>query len=165
MKEGGRHQPTTVESCLTMALALILTLGPSSAFAQAPVQHVPTELRASQVCSESRPASGAAGSSSLTPPSGQFLYVNSIEINGASSAALGTFGTPASASTTNLPGTISAAVFPIQTQPAGVSIGNFYYPYAGNALKSLAPGTAVTVTTPAITGVLWHIAICGYFAP
>lgn len=129
------------------------------------VQGSPTELRASQVCAESRPAAGTGGSASLTPPAGQNLYVNSIEINAASSAALASFGTPASASTTNLPGTISAGVFPITGQAAGVAVGNYFYAYSGNGLKSLAPGTAVTVTTPAITSVLWHISLCGYFAP
>jgi len=150
-------------------LAVVATLlaGASSAMAQGPtsVQHSPTELRAGQTCSESRPSSGSAGSVSLTPPASQFLYVTSVEINGASSAALGSIGTPASATTANLPGTFTMGVFPVTGQAAGVSIGNFNYPYSGNGLKSSAPGTAVTITTPAITGVLWHIALCGYFAP
>lgn len=148
-------------------LAVVMVLSASTAWAQGPtsVQGSPTELRASVTCAESRPASGSAGSASLTPPASQFLYVNSIELNAASSAALGSLGTPASASTTNLPGTISAAMFPVTGQASGVSIGNYFYAYSGNGLKSSAPGTAVTVTTPAITGVLWHIALCGYFAP
>jgi hypothetical protein len=146
--------------------ALVLLLLATPAFAQAPVQHVPTELRASQVCSDSRPAAGSAGSASLTPPAGQFLYINAIEINAAASTGTaGTLGTPASASTTNIPNTATLGVFPIQTQAAGVSIGNFFYALSGNSLKSSAAGTAVTVTTPALTNVAWHISLCGYYAP
>jgi hypothetical protein len=145
---------------------LVLLLLAAPAFAQAPVQSVPSELRASQVCADSRSAAAAGGSVSLTPPSGNFLYINSIEINAAAStAAAATLGTPASATTTNIPGTPTMGAFPIQTQAAGVKIGDFFYALSGNGLKSSAPGTAVTITTPAVTGVAWHISMCGYYAP
>jgi hypothetical protein len=146
--------------------ALVLLLLATPAFAQAPVQHVPTELRATQVCSDSRPAAAAAGSASLTAPGGQFLYINQIEINAsASTGAAGTLGTAASASSTNIPGTITLGVFPIQAQAAGASIGNFFYALSGNGIKTNASGTATTITTPAIANVAWHIALCGYYAP
>ena len=149
-------------------VALLILFAASDAWAQGPtsVQNTPTELRASTVCADSRPSAGSAGSASLTPPAGNFLYVNSVEINAAASqGAAGTLSTPASASTTNFPGSITSAVFPIQAQAGGVAIGNFFYAYSGNGLKALAPGTATTITTPALTNVTWHISLCGYYAP
>src|SRR5262245_50260112 len=150
--------------CVFLLCAFIV-----NAYAQGPtsVQHSATELRAGQVCSDSRPAAGSAGSVSLTPPASQFLYVTSVEINSAASGGAATppLGTPASATSTNLPGTFTIGAFPITGQSAGVAIANYFYPFSGNGLKSSNAGTAVTITTPAITNIAWHIALCGYFAP
>jgi hypothetical protein len=144
--------------------AVLLLLLAAPAFAQAPVQSVPTELRATQVCSEVRGT--GAQTATLTAPSGQFLYINSIEINAmGQGGTVATTGTAASVTTTNIPGTITTGVFPLQGQAAGASIANFFYPLSGNGLKSSAPGTATTVVAPSIANVAWHISLCGYYAP
>src|SRR5262245_56603527 len=128
------------------------------------IQQSPTELRASQACGEAR--STGAVTATITPPAGQFVYINSIEANAfAQAGAAPTFGTAASLTTTNITGTPTFGVFPMQAQAAGNSIANFFYSLAGNGLKSSAPGTAVTVVSPSVSNVGWHIAICGYFAP
>ncbi len=143
---------------------LLLLLLASPAFAQAPVQQSPTELRAAQTCNDQR-ATGA-NTATLTPPSGQFLYITSLEANAAAQAGtLAAFGTAASLTTTNIPVTVTFGVFPIQAQTAGVAVGSYFYTFGGSGLKTNAPGTATTVVAPSVTNLGWHLALCGYFAP
>lgn len=154
---------------LVLAVATLLA---SPAFAQAPIQSSPTELRAAVTCSDTRPAAGSGATATLTPPAGQFVYVSTIEANAAASAGTPTLSTPASLTTTNLPSTFTMGFFPFPNAgsplgplTAGMLSVNQVYSFSGNGLKSNAAGTAVTVVAPAVTNAAWHLSLCGYFAP
>lgn len=153
-----------------LVLAIGLLLAPASAFAQSSsgavsTQAVPSETRASQVCVDTRPATGSAATATLTPPAGWYLYLNTVEINATvGGAAVATASNPAHASSTNLNGA-TFGMFPLAAQAAGSKIDSFFYALSGNGMKSAAAGTAVTISTPAFTNVNWHIHMCGYYAP
>jgi hypothetical protein len=137
----------------------------SHAFAQAPIQNVPSELRASQNCSEVRGT--GSQTATLTPPSGQYVYLASLEASAFAQAGTAGVSTPASLSSTNLNG-ITFGLFAgtsTQNNTAGSPVANFNYSFSGNGLKSSAAGTAVTVVAPSVTNLGWHILLCGYFAP
>lgn len=148
-----------------LVIAAILIVA-AVALAQAPVQNVPTELRASQVCSEARGT--GAQTATLTPPSGQYVYVQSLEAGAFTVGGTVAISVPASLTSTNLPGSITFGLFGATantSNTAGTVYQNFVYSFAGNSLKSSAAGTAVTVVAPSVTNLGWHIALCGYFAP
>lgn len=148
-------------------LAAVL-LAASHAHAQGPtlVQQSPTELRASQSCSEARGT--GAQTATLTPPAGQYVYINSLAAGAFTSGGTVAISNPASLTSTNLPGSITFGLFgatATTSNAAGILYQNFIYSFSGNGLKSSAAGTAVTVVAPSVTNLGWHIALCGYFAP
>jgi hypothetical protein len=147
---------------LLVAWAVTVYLIVGTAFAQAPIQNVPTELRASQNCSEVRGT--GAQTATLTPPAGQYVYIASLEANASASAGSVGISTPASLTTTNLAG-VTFGMFGTNSGAAGTSIANNNYSFSGNGFKSSAAGTAVTVVAPSVTNMQWHLALCGYFAP
>lgn len=138
------------------------------AHAQAPtsVQQSPTELRASQICNEARGT--GAQTATLTPPAGQYVYINSLEAGAFAQGGTVAISAPASLTSTNLPGSITFGLFGATTTTsngAGAVFQNFIYNFSGNSLKSAAAGTAVTVVSPSVGNMGWHLALCGYFAP
>jgi len=138
------------------------------AHAQGPVliQNTPTELRASQNCNEARGT--GAQTATLTPPAGQYVYIQTLEAGAFAQGGTVAISTPASLTSTNLPGSITFGLFGATTTTsngAGAVFQNFVYNFAGNGLKSAAAGTAVTVVSPSVANLGWHIALCGYFAP
>jgi hypothetical protein len=150
---------------LLVALAVLLLVA-AIAHAQAPVQQVPTELRASQVCAEARGT--GAQTVTLTPPAGQFVYLNSLEANAFAQAGSVGISTPASLTSTNLPNSPTFGMFAGTSNlvnTAGTQMGSYFGSFSGNGMRSAAAGVAVTVVAPSVTNMGWHLALCGYFAP
>ena len=153
---------------VALALFLMIFVAVPAAFAQGPtlIQPTPTELRASQSCAEVRGT--GAQTATLTPPAGQFVYINSIEAAAFAQAGSAGIATAASLTTTNLPGSLTLGLFGATANLAntgGTLYQNFIYTYSGNGMKSNNAGTAVTVVAPSVTNMGWHLAVCGYFAP
>lgn len=150
---------------MVLMWALLMWYLITVAYAQGPtlIQNVPSELRASQVCSEVKGT--GAQTATLTPPAGQFVYIASLEANASASTGSVGISTPASLTITNISGSPTFGMFGTNSGAAGTSIANFNYSFSGNGLKSAAAGTAVTVVAPSVTNLQWHLALCGYFAP
>lgn len=147
-----------------ITFALLILAAPAFAQAPVPVQPVPSELRASTVCVESRPASGSAGSVTVPAVSGQSFYVNAVEVNATvAGAAPATLSNPAHVSATGLNGATFGMV-PIAAQAIGTKIADYFYALSGSAMKG-ANSTAVVLSAPAVTNINWHISVCGYYAP
>jgi hypothetical protein len=147
-------------------VALVLYILVRLAHAQAPVQQVPTELRASQVCAEARGT--GAQTVTLTPPAGMFVYLNSLEANAFAQGGSVGISTPASLTSTNLPNSPTFGMFAGTSNlvnTAGTQMGSYFGSFSGNGMKAAAAGVAVTVVAPSVTNMGWHLALCGYFAP
>jgi hypothetical protein len=143
------------------------------AFAQqAPVQQAPTRLDASTgVCALAGAVNQtqAAGTCTVTPPAGQYVYFNYMQVGACQDGTASISGIQLNFTSTNLNGwvqetsTLSAAT--ITTNPF-VNL----CAYVGGALtaplKSAAAGTAVTIVPPAQTAHMsFPINLNYYFAP
>jgi hypothetical protein len=147
---------------LLAALLTVFALA-TSAWAQAPVpvQNVPTELRASNVCLDS------SGTGALTIPAqaGASFYMNSLEINAfAQAGAAPNLGTPGEVTSSGLVGSPTFGRIQASAQAAGTVIANYFYQFSGNALKG-ATSTAIVLTPATISNVNYHLSACGYYAP
>jgi len=122
-------------------------------------QQSPTQLHAAAVCAT---LDAASGSATLTPPAGQSVYLTYIEAN------IGATGTVVAAAPVKLTsaGLTGSPTFGLWNQTA-LTIGAVGIPLflpISNGLKGQT-STAVSVTGAAITSVVWHVTICGYYAP
>ena len=151
---------------IVILCGILLVINITEAQGPTLIQPTPSELRASQSCAEVRGT--GAQTATLTPPAGQFVYINSIEAAAFAQAGSAGIATAASLTTTNLPGSLTLGLFGATANLAntgGTLYQNFIYSFSGNGMKSNNAGTAVTVVAPSVTNMGWHLAVCGYFAP
>lgn len=150
-------------------LSLVLLAFPVMVAAQSStgvsVQASPTMLNA---CSAQNTATGAANTAvtaTLTPPSGQYVYLCYVHISQVANAAVtGAAGPAPIFTTTNLP-TNMVWWGNNATQGTGLYTLVTDSPF-GFPVKAAAPGTAVTVVTSAGQSTnSVRINIAGYFAP
>lgn len=155
---GGKKMRATSK----VLLALLLCVG--AAFAQAGVpgtlvQQSPTELRA---CTPAH-ADGAVNSQqtvTLTPPAGQSVYVCGIDFS-ASQNGTATANTNSTFTSTNLGGWKFVYSLAATANTMFGQAMNFSQP-----LKSVIPGTVVTVVSPAaLTNTAFSINVYYYYAP
>ena len=107
-----RFYISAVVAGLLNAIAILMLLGllfPAHAQGPTSVQQSPTELRASQSCNEQR-GTGAV-TATLTPPAGQYVYVQSLEAGAFTQGGTVAISNPASLTTTNLPGSLTIGMF------------------------------------------------------
>jgi hypothetical protein len=110
----------------------------------APVQQAPTVLTACTTANATAAVNSTA-TLTLTPPNGQYVYLCGLDITISFDATGGTASTNVSFTSTNLGGfawkmswvgTASTTI----TQP---------FPFNNGAIKSVSPGTAITIVSPA----------------
>lgn len=114
---------------------------------------------AATVCS---PLDAASGSATLTPPSGNSVYLTYIEINVGATGTV-TAAAPVKATSSGLVGSPTFGLF----RSDGMTIGMVGAPTViiiPNGLKG-NQNTAVSITGGAVTNLVWHITACGYYAP
>lgn len=149
---------------LAFAVSPILVFGQTSSTGVA-VQASPSMLNACNVQTTATGAANTAVTATLTPPSGQYVYICYIHISQVANAAVtGAAGPAPIFTTTNLPTNIvwwgNNA-----TQGTGaftlVTDSTYGFP-----LKSAAPGTAFTIVTSAGQSTnSVRINVAGYYAP
>jgi hypothetical protein len=150
-----------------------IALTASLAFAQqAPVQQAPTRLDASTgVCALAGAVNStqAAGTCTITPPAGQYVYFNYLQVGACQDGTASISGIQLNFTSTNLNGwtqetsTLSAAT--ITTNPF-VNLCAYVGGSLTAPLKSAAAGTAVTLVPPAQTAHMsFPIVAHFYFAP
>lgn len=127
-----------------LALGLALALGLSAAQAQAPVQQVPTELRAATAVAFAGTAVNTQNTATLTAPAGQYVYITALSFDVCTNGT-GTAANQVSFTSTNLSGS-PQWVFSIA---ATASICQHWQEPFAMPLKSSAPGTNVTIVSPA----------------
>lgn len=143
----------------SLILAIILfSLG---AFAQqvttaTPIQQTATRLDSATNCQN---YSGTAqGTITITPPSGQFVYVTALDT--AATAVSAPAASRVVTTTTNLGGITQTFGL---TATAGIGANNDLV--SSTPIRSATAGTAVTiVTNAAITNVTFDLNVCYYFA-
>jgi hypothetical protein len=146
----------------TLAAVAAICLSSVGAFAQAatPTQSSPSRLDASQLVATS---ATSAATLTITPPSGQYVYINGVEVQNCAGGTAVTAAAPTTVTTTNLGGvawTIGSGVTAGLCQPSPMSAG-----WAA-PLKSAAPGTAVTIVLPTFaTNQTIRVSAYYYFAP
>lgn len=104
----------------------------------------------------------ASGSATLTPPSGQSVYLVSIEANVGGTATVSAVA-PIKATSSGLSGAPTFGLFRADAMTVG-QVGNPLVVIFPNGLKG-NQSTAVSVTGGAVANLVWHITICGYTAP
>lgn len=153
-------------------LPLFVALLAAPAAAQIQVQQTPTRLDSSSVlCSIASAvnATQAAGTCTITPPTGQKVYITALHVANCLDGTASQSGIQLNFTTTNLGGLVletSILTAATITTNAGapqcdrISL-NFTTPVA-----SATPGTAVTVVPPAQQAhSSYPITVWGYFAP
>jgi hypothetical protein len=150
-------------TALVLVLAFIVTLTSHHLSAQAPAGATPvtqtsTDLRSATVCAS---VDAASGSATLTPPAGQSVYLQSVELNVGGSGTV-TAAAPIKATSSGLAGTPTFGLFRSDAMTLG-QVGNPVFIAFPNGLRGLT-NTAVSVTGGAVTNLVWHITICGYYA-
>ena len=148
-------------SKLSLVAALgFLCLAAPAVHAQTATQQSATHADAAQLVQTS---ATSAATLTLTPPSGQSVYVTGIEITNCAGSSAVTAAAVTSVTTTNLGGaawTVGSGVAAGLCQPSP-SAGTFGIP-----LKAAAPGTAVTVVLPTFaTNQIVRVSVYYYFAP
>ena len=141
-----------------VAIAVFLgatTLATTLAMAQASVQQSPTRLDAAQgVCAIAAAvnATQAAGTCTITPPAGQYVYFTTIQVAACSDGTASTSSVQQNFTTTNMGGLVAETSFitgSTITTNAGDARCDRVAIIKGTPLKSAAPGTAVTIVPPA----------------
>lgn len=106
----------------------------------------------------------SAGTFTITPPSGNYIYFTNVEMQNCAGATTVTGAAPTSITTTNMGGLTwligSGSTAAGQCLPTAAS-GSF-----GKRLKSTTPGTAVVFTLPTFaTNQTVRLSVYYYFAP
>lgn len=143
-----------------------------AASAQVTVQQSPTHTDAANgVCALATAvnATQAAGTCTITPPSGQYVYFTYIQVGQCQDGTASISGIQLNFTSTNLGGWVqetsylSAATI---TTNAGTNLCAYVGGPTGMPLRSAAAGTAVTLVPPAQTAhVSFPILAYFYFAP
>ena len=147
-----------------IAVCLVLSVLSGEAFAQSVpgtlIQQSPTRLDAAGMVSTS---ASSAATITITPPASWNVYFSNIEITNCAGGTAVTAAAPTTVTTTNLNGaawTVGSGVTAGLCQP---SPANSTFPLA---LKSAAPGTAVTIILPTfVTNQTVRVSAYYYFAP
>lgn len=146
-----------------LALALSFLVGLTTlAFAQAQTQQSPTRLDACTSVGYAA-ATSAQATLTITPPSGQYVYMCGFSFDVCNSGTAGTAQNNVTFTSTNIVG------LPTWQYSFAAAINTCVSPireYLPTPLKSAAPGTAVVITSPATdTNVTYTIRVPYYFAP
>jgi hypothetical protein len=150
-----------LRKALLAAASVAALLSGGAAFAQQATQQATQHLDASAVTASVSSAINATTSISLTPPAGQFLYLQELYMNICPNGT-GTAQNQVSFTTTNLPSTPAFEYSIPATASTCLQLGPFHWP---NGLKSSAAGTAVTVVTPpAAASNSYQIFASGYYS-
>ena len=138
----------------------------------APVQQDPTRLDAGTVlCSLSTAvnATQAAGTCTITPPQGYYVYITYYDIRMCGDGTASQSPINLSFTSTNLNGLtlqVSAISGSTVTTNAWDNMCDSHTGPGPSPVKSATPGTAVTIVPPAQTAhVSFPITVIGYFAP
>lgn len=142
--------------------AVLLTLACVPAFAQAPAaQSTPVVQTGQSAQAATACYSLDAASGSVTAPaqSGKSFYMTWLDINIGASGTI-TAAAPVKATSTGIIGT--APTFGL-FRSDGATIGQVGAPLFGNLLLKGQVSTAVVITGGAVTNLVWHITMCGYY--
>lgn len=148
---------------LLRSLALFAALLAGPALAQVQTQQSSTHIdAASLACSYSAAwAVNQQSTTTCTPAAGQFVYITGIAFDVCTDGT-GTATTPATFTTTNLPG---SPTFGMAIAATAEICQHWQVPFA-TPLKSVAAGTAVTVVSPSqATHNAYQATVFAYSAP
>lgn len=156
-----------------LSLLLALILAPGYALAQsAPVQQNASRLDASTgTCAIATAvnATQAAGTCTITPPAGQYVYFNFLQVGACIDGTASQSPIQLNFTSTNLSGWTAETSWitgSTITTDAGVNLCGYQGGALTAPLKSAAPGVAVTIVPPAQTAhVSFPIIASYYFAP
>jgi hypothetical protein len=153
-------------------IPLLLALLAGPALAQTTVNQSPSRFDAATgVCALAGAvnATQAAGTCTITPPSGQYVYFTYMQVGQCQDGTASISGIQLNFTSTNLNGwvqetsVLSAATI---TTNAGTNLCAYVGGAKATPLRSAAPGTAVTIVPPAQTAhVSFPILMEYYFAP
>jgi len=130
---------------LIIALALLGALG--SAFGQQSVQQTAKRLDAATAVAFAQAAVGSNSTATITVPTGQYAYITGVSMDTCADGTGGTALTNLNYTSTNIQSTPSWSVsFAGTANTCATPIREFY----ATPLKSLVPGTAVTVVSPTV---------------
>jgi hypothetical protein len=142
---------------LSLLFALALA-APGEAFAQAQTQQLSTRSDSGGFASTVNGTTQQTAT--ITPQSGQYVYVTGVDFENCSSASAGAAGTPVFATSTNLGG-IKWGI-PTSVPAGSCVVTQFYY---NPPLKSSTQGAPATVISPAAeTNVTYNTNLYGYAA-
>ena len=142
---------------LALALAALCLAGPAFAQNVAPqVQQSSTMLNAAnQVASTAAAvnATQAAGTVTITPPAGQFVYVTGLYVAACADGTVSVSSVQQNFTTTGFSGTLSIetsyiSAATITSNPGAIQCDRVTLPFSV-PLKSATAGTAITVVPPA----------------
>lgn len=149
---------------LWLAALLALAVGHLAlAAGEVPVQQIPTRLDACTAIAYGTAAANTQVTATITVPSGQYAYICGISADVCGNAT-GTVQTNVTFTTTNLPST------PTYQYSTAINPNSCLNPplreFPGAPIKSAAPGTNVTVVTPAgAAQTLYTLRVYYYLAP
>jgi hypothetical protein len=147
-------------------IPLFALLFAAPAAAQVAVQQSGTHLDASTLACGYSAAFAVAQQSTTTctPQAGQFVYITTIAFD-ACNDATGTAVTPATFTSTNIPGLPTFGVAMV-TQATYANPCWHWQVVFPSPVKSTAAGTAVTIVSPATAAhTAWQATVFGYSAP
>lgn len=149
-----RARVTTAPS--TSGMTIVMAPG-GMAFEPAVATMLPTQP-ASTVVTAAAAVSTAATATTPTPPAGQYVYVTGVQVTAYATAAITGGAAPTNTASTNLGGLI----FTFQTAYSAAGQTAIESLQATPPLRGTAPGTAVSITAPLTTNVIWRITISYY---
>jgi hypothetical protein len=129
---------------LPLALAGLLVLS-SLGHAQVPVQPSATNQ---QAATQAATISSSAGTLTLTPSPGQYVYVTALDIENCAGLSAVTPAVVTTITTTGFGGISSGPIWTVGSGAAAGLCQPTISPAFANGLKSAAPGTAVTFVLP-----------------
>jgi hypothetical protein len=145
-----------------LAIAAVLVSFAVPSFAQAPAaQSTPVVQtgQSAQAATSCYSLDAASGSATAPAQSGKSFYITWVDINVGATGTI-TAVAPIKASTSGLIGT--APTFGL-FRADGATIGQVGNPVFGNLLIKGQVSTAVSITGGAVTNLVWHITMCGYY--
>jgi hypothetical protein len=146
---------------IVLALAFLLALSPS-VYAQAPAaQSTPVVQsgQSAQAATTCYSLDAASGSATAPAVSGKSFYITYIDINVGGSGTV-TAAAPVKATTSGIIGT--APTFGLFRSDA-MTLGQVGNPIFTSLLIKGQVSTAVSITGAAVTNLVWHITMCGYY--
>lgn len=143
-------------------VAALIALFAAPTFAQAPAsQSTPVVQtgQSAQAATACYSLDAASGSATAPAQSGKSFYITWLDVN---MGATGTIvaAAPVKATSSGIIGT--APTFGLFRDDAA-TIGQVGAPLFGNLLIKGQVSTAVSITGAAITNLVWHITMCGYY--